>query len=85
MAEKKNETKKVQDNAEMQQSILNSAKSKILILTDEVKQAIDVLIQGVEIGQKAGVYSLQDAEFISKAVRTLGPHCKDEQQENNLF
>jgi hypothetical protein len=34
-----------------------------------VSTAISVLIQGVEIAQKQGAYTLDDAELLSKAVK----------------
>ena len=39
-----------------------------------MKQAIDVLIQAVEMAQKAGVYSLQDAVLIGQAANILNPY-----------
>ena len=35
------------------------------------QQAIGLLIQAVEAGQKAGVYSLSDAALLDKAVKTF--------------
>jgi hypothetical protein len=34
-------------------------------------QAISVLIQGCEIGQKAGAYSFEDAAMIHKAIKVF--------------
>lgn len=48
-------------------------------------QAISVLIQGVQIGQRAGVYSLEDAELIAKAIKVFKPISpeKNQQIDNN--
>jgi|694.fasta_scaffold152207_3 hypothetical protein len=35
------------------------------------QQAISVLIQGCELGQKAGAYNFEDAEMISKAIKVF--------------
>jgi hypothetical protein len=35
------------------------------------QQAISVLIQGCELGQKAGAYTFEDAEMISKAIKVF--------------
>ncbi len=45
-------------------------------LTQE--QAIGILIQGASLAQKAGVYSLEDAELVSKAVRVFKPRKEAE-------
>lgn len=38
-------------------------------LTQE--QALSVLIQAARLGQKAGAYSIEDAELIAKAIRVF--------------
>lgn len=35
------------------------------------QQALAILVQGVQFGQSKGIYSLTDAELISKAVRVF--------------
>lgn len=40
----------------------------------EMAQSIDVLIQGVEMAQKAGVYTFQDSTIIGQAVNILSPY-----------
>ena len=62
----------------------NSGKG-MLLLTDNVKQCLDVLIQGVEIAQKNGVYTLKDAALIAQAVDVLSPFCRETNIENNTF
>lgn len=36
------------------------------------EQAIEVLVQAVEIGRKAGVYSFKDSNLIYQAITVLG-------------
>jgi hypothetical protein len=36
-------------------------------------QALGVLIQGIRIAQKAGAFSLEDAEILSKAIKVFIP------------
>lgn len=45
-----------------------------IYVSPDMKQAIDVLIQAVEMAQKAGVYSLQDAVLIGQAANVLNPY-----------
>lgn len=59
MATKKNE------------EIIETVQTPQVYITPEMSQSIDVLIQAVEMGQKAGVYSLQDAVLIGNAVNIL--------------
>ena len=40
-------------------------------LTQE--QALGVLIQGVRLAQKAGAFSLEDAELLAKAIKVFVP------------
>jgi hypothetical protein len=40
-------------------------------LTQE--QALSVLIQGVRLAQKAGAYTIEDAELIAKAIKVFVP------------
>lgn len=49
-------------------------------------RAISVLIQGVEIAQKQGAYTLDDAELLSKAVKFFRTAAKTAQapEEQNL-
>lgn len=35
------------------------------------QQALEALIQGVVLGQKSGIYTLEDAELLSKAIRAF--------------
>ena len=44
------------------------------------QQALAILVQGVQFAQTKGIYSLTDAELISKAVRifTANPEGKEE-------
>lgn len=37
------------------------------------EQALGVLIQAARIGQKAGAYTLEDAEMIAKAIKLFVP------------
>jgi hypothetical protein len=48
-------------------------------LTQE--QALSVLVQAVRFAQTKGVFSLEDAEVISKAVKLFFPPEKQEKQE----
>ena len=59
MATKKNE------------EIIETVQTPQVYITPEMSQSIDVLIQAAEMGQKAGVYSLQDAVLIGNAVNIL--------------
>lgn len=59
MANKKNE------------EIIETVQTPQVYITPEMSQSIDVLIQAAEMGQKAGVYSLQDAVLIGNAVNIL--------------
>ena len=43
-------------------------------VTYEMRQSIDVLIQGVEMGQKAGIYSFQDSTLIGQAINVLNDY-----------
>ena len=45
-----------------------------IYVSPEMRQAIDVLIQAAEMGQKSGVYSLQDAVLIGQAANLLSPY-----------
>ena len=36
---------------------------------ETVNQALNVLVQGVELAQKRGAYNLQEAEILSQAVK----------------
>lgn len=38
-----------------------------------MEQSIDILFQAVNLGQKAGVYSIQDAAKLAAAMATLNP------------
>lgn len=42
-------------------------------LTPEMRQAIDVVIQGLEIAQSKGAYTFNDASIISNAINVLSP------------
>lgn len=75
MANKKTETKGTNkktatNNAEKQMT----PKDENIQMSIPCMQAIDILIQAAEIGQKAGAYSLQDANLISQAVNILTPY-----------
>lgn len=41
------------------------------------QQALAILVQGVQFGQSKGIYSLTDAELISKAVRVFTPPAEE--------
>lgn len=45
------------------------------------QQALALLIQGVNFAQSKGVFNLQDAELLSKAVRTFSGEKKEEKKE----
>ena len=38
---------------------------------NNLNQAIEILISGVEIGQKSGVYTLKDASLINDAIQLI--------------
>ncbi len=44
-----------------------------IYLTPEMRQAIDVVIQGLEIAQSKGAYTFNDASIISNAINVLAP------------
>lgn len=44
-----------------------------IYLTPEMRQAIDVVIQGLEIAQSKGAYTFSDASIISNAINVLSP------------
>lgn len=44
------------------------------------QQAMTVLVNAVRIGQKAGVYSIEEAELIAQAIRTFLPPTQPEQE-----
>ncbi len=48
-------------------------------LTQE--QALNVILQGVVRGQRSGVYSLAEAEIISKAIRLFNDQRKEQEQK----
>ena len=47
-------------------------------------EAINVLIQGVELGRKNAVYSFDDAALISQAIHLLTDNNNMEKIENSL-
>ena len=51
-----------------------TSKEPEVYVTYEMRQSIDVLIQGVEMGQKAGIYSFQDSTLIGQAVNVLNDY-----------
>lgn len=42
-------------------------------LTPEMRQAIDVMIQALEIAQSKGAYTFSDASVINNAINVLAP------------
>jgi hypothetical protein len=48
------------------------------------QQALNILIQGVQYGQTKGIYSLSDAELISKAVRLFSQEQPVQEQPETL-
>ena len=45
-------------------------------------QALGILIQAARIGQKAGAYTLEDAEVIARAIKVFVPTKPTETTEN---
>ena len=58
----------------VQEEVKEVAKAPEIYVSPEMRQAIDVLIQAAEMGQKAGVYSLQDAVLIGQSANMLNPY-----------
>jgi len=44
-----------------------------IYLTPEMRQAIDVMIQALEIAQSKGAYTFNDASVINNAINVLAP------------
>jgi hypothetical protein len=44
-----------------------------IYLTPEMRQAIDVMIQALEIAQSKGAYTFSDASVINNAINVLAP------------
>lgn len=45
------------------------------------KEAINVLVQAAEFGQKAGAYTIKDSALIYAAIRVLLPNYFNEKEE----
>ena len=45
-----------------------------ICITQQMAESIDVLIQGVEVGRKSGLYSFTDARTICNAIEILTPY-----------
>lgn len=84
---KEKKTKEVEPQMQpvAEQNVEPNIGKGILLLTDNIKQCMDVLIQGVEIAQKNGVYTLKDASLIAQAVDVLSPYCRETNVGNNTF
>lgn len=55
------------------EEIANTEINQVYV-TYEMRQSIDVLIQGVEMGQRAGIYSFQDSTLIGQAINVLNDY-----------
>ena len=44
---------------------------------ETANQALNMLVQGVELAQKRGAYSLEEAAMISQAIKVLTPPSTD--------
>jgi hypothetical protein len=55
-------------------------------INDEQVKALQILLQGVQVGQKRGAYSLDEAETLSKAVKQflVTEEKKPEPPKSNL-
>lgn len=64
----------------MENTANTNTAAKTAIPTDLTpQQALSILVQGVQFAQNKGVYSLDDAELLAKAVRVFA--VKDEKKE----
>ena len=70
MSEKKN--KKIEGTLNNEET--KNVKDRLFVLTQDVVQSIDVLIQCANLAQKAGLLTLQDAAYANQAVLVLGQY-----------
>ena len=66
-------TKKQEETPQIVPMENQQPKQPEIYLTPEMRQAIDVVIQGLEIAQSKGAYTFADSSVIGNAINILAP------------
>ena len=70
------ETKKIPATTITPQPIQTDAKTPVRPVVPEIltpQQALQILVDAARISQSKGIFSLEDAEIVAKAIRTFTP------------